>query len=57
MIEFMAEIRSGIDNFNTGGQYLILYLGSLLFLYVTKPRNTAMSEIMHCLSLDLCCFL
>lgn len=39
MIEFMAEIRSGIDNFNTGGQYLILYLGSLLFLYVTKPKE------------------
>ncbi len=39
MREFLLDMQTGIEAWNTGGQYLVLFLGSLLLLFLVKPKE------------------
>lgn len=46
MKEFLLDMQTGIEAWNTGGQYLVLFLGSLLFLFLVKPKEN--KEFRNC---------
>lgn len=39
MSEFLLTMQTGLEAFSTGGQYLALFLGSILFLWLIKPKE------------------
>lgn len=39
MKEFWTDMQAGMEAFSTGGQFMALFLGSLLFLFLIKPKE------------------